>query len=836
MVDISSEQSHMPEFTVSRRKVLAGLGTIGIASAGAGLGTTAFFSDEESLEGSLEAGKIDLKLDYRSTYVPWDRQTDFDSIGTIPGTDMNDDGVDDRYVLDETPNVTYTADEAANRDDVEAGDLLTEDDWGTLTNSIGCEGDADQYELVDGDAGTVVDLVDIKPKDEGEFTVSLHVCDNRAYLWMQTEAGPDLDNGVVEPEAQAGTGTWDELDPVDGTADGDLDDFLYVQAWYDTNCNNIRDGGEDVDVAILFDTSGSMNETTPGAGLNDAPEKLEAVKDAVVDLSTFLTTDSRVTVYSFDSDYQRQYDLAPPDPSAIETAIAGPTAAGGTVYSDVIEAAANYLNTDSAARPGARKVVVFLSDGGPKNELNDTGGPGATSTDGTTDADRQEALDAVDAVTSGSDPLIDDFYTIAYETAGDTVATQLLEEMATEEEFAFVAGDENVELTFREIGRSIRGDVLLYQGSLAGFLALGANGVSLDPGQDTDYVVSTEGSPDACVDPGVTCIALDWYLPCFYSQGEGGRGFSQLASSRPGVADQDDDGEVTLADELVQLRGYSVADLEAFDAINVVQTDRTEFTLRFAAIQCRHNMANRNPFGSEPATVTLDGDDVAAFEQPTLSATSAESTLGSGSWMVQGDGQDDGGSDDRLFLWLDPKLDPRLSALGSFTVDDITELSYYSKKPASDTSPVDFYLTLYTEPDGVDDAASWYGRRLTFEPYLSRGLDAPAGQWNQWSTAEDGENVLTFYDSAPLPSAIQYGFYGQPTLAEAQAGAVDWSALVPSSYESSTSSTPFDYGSEEIKSIVLATGSGWADDFLGYFDGLRVRLTDGTDVTIDFEA
>jgi predicted ribosomally synthesized peptide with SipW-like signal peptide len=65
----------MNQFNVSRRKVLAGLGTIGIASAGAGLGTTAFFSDEESLDASLEAGRIDLKLDYRATYVPGDRVT-----------------------------------------------------------------------------------------------------------------------------------------------------------------------------------------------------------------------------------------------------------------------------------------------------------------------------------------------------------------------------------------------------------------------------------------------------------------------------------------------------------------------------------------------------------------------------------------------------------------------------------------------------------------------------------------------------------------------------------------------------------------------------------------
>jgi predicted ribosomally synthesized peptide with SipW-like signal peptide len=55
---------------ISRRSVLAGLGAIGVASAGAGLGTTAFFSDEEAVAASLQAGRLDLLVDYRATYNP----------------------------------------------------------------------------------------------------------------------------------------------------------------------------------------------------------------------------------------------------------------------------------------------------------------------------------------------------------------------------------------------------------------------------------------------------------------------------------------------------------------------------------------------------------------------------------------------------------------------------------------------------------------------------------------------------------------------------------------------------------------------------------------------
>lgn len=50
-------------FGLSRRQMLGGLGMIGVASAGAGLGTTAYFSDEESFEeNTLTAGTLALNV------------------------------------------------------------------------------------------------------------------------------------------------------------------------------------------------------------------------------------------------------------------------------------------------------------------------------------------------------------------------------------------------------------------------------------------------------------------------------------------------------------------------------------------------------------------------------------------------------------------------------------------------------------------------------------------------------------------------------------------------------------------------------------------------------
>jgi hypothetical protein len=606
------------DFNISRRKVLAGLGTIGIASAGAGLGTTAYFRDEESVAAELEAGRVDLFLDFRATYDTWLGPEATADI--VNGPALPDPSPDSelRYVVGQAPDWRVPGTD---------GELLTGEEWGEFTREFslgnedlpadltpcafadptdvrpelgglldgeaadfvdGTPGTDDSFYpgYVDGETGLMFDLTDIKPKDRGEATISLHLCDNPAYLWAGLFAEDATENTAYEPETSAG-------DDPDSTV-GELADYLHVSVWDDGNCNNRRDAGQDVDVAVVFDTSGSMNETTPGAGLNDAPEKLESVKNAVVNLAGFLTSESRVTVYAFDSESRRLYDLQSPVPGDVQTAIAGETATGGTVYSEVIADAANYLNTSGTARPDARKVIVFLSDGGPKDEpdgTSPTGGTNPSPTDGTTDEDRQEALDAVNAVTTGVDPLVDEFYTIAYDTAGDTLATDLLEQMATGPSAAFAADEPGVETTFRQIGRAIRGDVLLYEGSLGGLIADPTLGgaVPLDSLQLDDCTLADPAEATA-FSPGVSCIAFEWYLPCDAAEAaELGSCWADFAGS---AADE------SMLDELV---GRGVLDAPNEFDVNVVQTDGLRFGARFAAVQERHNATNANPFPPTPS-------------------------------------------------------------------------------------------------------------------------------------------------------------------------------------------------------------------------------------------
>jgi predicted ribosomally synthesized peptide with SipW-like signal peptide len=80
-------------YEISRRKTLAALGTIGAASAGAGLGTSAWFSDTESFEdNTVTAGSLDLKVDWQQTYngpIPGKNQVGWHPVNAYPDTDRD---------------------------------------------------------------------------------------------------------------------------------------------------------------------------------------------------------------------------------------------------------------------------------------------------------------------------------------------------------------------------------------------------------------------------------------------------------------------------------------------------------------------------------------------------------------------------------------------------------------------------------------------------------------------------------------------------------------------------------------------------------------------------
>ncbi|AUX10386.1 von Willebrand factor type A [Halalkaliarchaeum desulfuricum] len=225
-------------FELSRRKALAGIGAVGVASTGAGFGTSAYFSDEESFENNtMTAGELDLRLDWQQLYwgMPYYHdQAPYGSAGrpfVNAHPDHDDDGMqsldDDTRYVDGDPG----DDMNWSMEDVEDGANIQEDlTCETLDNF----GDPDSFHNDNGfEPDSLIDLDDVKPGDCGEVTFSYHLCDNPGYVWLFGELADDIDDELAEA--------------------------IEVKFWYDLGCNNVFDEEQD---QLIFQW-GSMAELLP---------------------------------------------------------------------------------------------------------------------------------------------------------------------------------------------------------------------------------------------------------------------------------------------------------------------------------------------------------------------------------------------------------------------------------------------------------------------------------------------------------------------------------------------------------------------------------------------
>jgi predicted ribosomally synthesized peptide with SipW-like signal peptide len=146
------------KFELSRRKALIGLGSVGVASAGAGIGTSAYFTDEEEFDGnSLTAGTLNLSLK-----------------GVV--TDSN------------------RGDPSSN------GDIAS----AHVVEADGDDGDNDT---------TLITFEDVKPGDKYLVRTDLIIEGNPAYVQLDAVEHSDVENGYEEPEPNPGSdGSGGELD------------------------------------------------------------------------------------------------------------------------------------------------------------------------------------------------------------------------------------------------------------------------------------------------------------------------------------------------------------------------------------------------------------------------------------------------------------------------------------------------------------------------------------------------------------------------------------------------------------------------------------------------
>jgi len=254
---------------LSRRKLLGAVGTVGAAAALGGVGTTAFFSDEEEFANNrLVAGSLDLKLDWEEYYADWsddevaavgdvlmaadsdqyletypddyvglptpenalvaipegDVGAFFDAAATEAYPDTDDDGRVDYpggydvcvHGADTPADLDPTAD--PNSLDPSVDDAFLREGTGLRTNG--------DDTVAGGTPKPLISVEDLKPGDFGEVTLSTHLCDNDGYLWLSATQRSESDNSQTEPE---------RTDPNenDGLAGGELADQIRVAVWYD---------------------------------------------------------------------------------------------------------------------------------------------------------------------------------------------------------------------------------------------------------------------------------------------------------------------------------------------------------------------------------------------------------------------------------------------------------------------------------------------------------------------------------------------------------------------------------------------------------------------------
>jgi len=219
-------------FDISRRKALAALGTIGVASAGAGLGTSAYFSDQETFENNqLTAGTLDMKVAATEYYSDWssDEAQYAGMASDEASTDIRlppgDDQSDARAIaLDLDDDYSGSGDVYAAFFDAISSDV-NGNSYNTVNGGVAAAtGEGENSEGLcgtdsDADGPAIIEIDDVKPGDFGGAQFAFELCDNPGYVWLTGGLRDASENGVTEPEADD-----PDEDQIEGSGDPDLKD------------------------------------------------------------------------------------------------------------------------------------------------------------------------------------------------------------------------------------------------------------------------------------------------------------------------------------------------------------------------------------------------------------------------------------------------------------------------------------------------------------------------------------------------------------------------------------------------------------------------------------
>lgn len=228
--------------SISYTKIVLSVGMIVFVAAMVVAGTGAFFNDTETSTGnSFTAGALDLTVD---------------SVGHINGLVCFDGAWHPESVVE------WNADDEAlqlvDQADVDGAIATYNEDFPSNVPQAG-DPCASTWALTDLGPETFFEFGDLKPGDQGENTISLHVENNDAYACVIIDNMIDADNDCTEPEADA-DGEACTVDVPEGDTGGELSQELRFFAW-DDDGNNIWEDGEEV---LFSNTEGPASDVIDG--------------------------------------------------------------------------------------------------------------------------------------------------------------------------------------------------------------------------------------------------------------------------------------------------------------------------------------------------------------------------------------------------------------------------------------------------------------------------------------------------------------------------------------------------------------------------------------------
>ncbi|MFW5956018.1 MAG: VWA domain-containing protein [Halorhabdus sp.] len=526
-------------YNLSRRKVLAGLGVVGVASLGAGVGTSAFFSDRESFaNNSIVAGELDLLVDWQQHYMA-------NGEATFVNAHPDHDGDGEQSIIVDDQIIKYSdyldpEDPDSNGENIPVLNCETIPPLSEATFGV----DPTTGEAMD----SLVQLADVKPGDSGEITFSLHLCDNPGYVWMQADNVSESEGFDTDPELA-----------VDETEQPDLARQIEAKLWYDADCDNVHDEDHPADIMLTLDFSGSMLYRQFGGIVSedsiqvngssyDETAKIDLVELATREFVQYLddqNADVQIGIAYFDGegsdDTEPRTGILQPltsDLSGVDSSLSGlrqklanvvtggagsdpfdddgdpdPANGGGITTGTYIGEGVDDAQDELASngRTDVRAANIVLSDGESFN------GSGSTQF--------SSPQDAADDARAASPAPATDVYTISVGSANDSVLQQMAGAAtdATGNDPQFFYDVDNpvaIPSVFGVLASQFVAEKVIMEDTLENILAALAdgNGIPLDGNVLTLYDELTEpaNDPDRDAFRGdglMYCVALSWELP-----------------------------------------------------------------------------------------------------------------------------------------------------------------------------------------------------------------------------------------------------------------------------------------------------------------------------------